>query len=494
MLDLDVGIVAAGLVLALEVLAGLLDEDVVEASARRRSSDSTRIPASSSARTTGAIAAAPSATSTISFPSFAGSRSPKRSSTSMQSVASPSASPISSRGLPTSALSEAGVPSATILPALMIPTRSASWSASSRYWVVRKTVVPSSLRLRDLLPDRLAADRVEAGGRLVEEEHAGLVDERGGEVEPALHPARVGADAAVGGLRQPDPAEQRVGAPVALGAVEAVEGRLQPDQLLPVISGSSAASWSATPIAERTAAGSLDDVVAGDPGAAAGRPQQRGQHPHRGRLAGAVRAEERVDLALGDLEVDPGDGEDLVGEGPLQVGYLDRGHDGAFYSGCGRIPGPSRLNLPNRRSPRRNLSGVRVLGTLRMSSTEPQQRQGARQRSRGFAVLLIGVVALTMAALAPGKAAKVLGKAGNSPDPQMPEGICSVLASVTAFQTTANGKRPQFKVPADGHIVAWSVDLSRPDEGRPRAASGVVRRRPEARLSILKQQNKGTSG
>ncbi len=53
--------------------------------------------------------------------------------------------PSSRWGLPTSALSDAGVPSATIRPPAMIPTRSASWSASSRYWVVRKTVVPSSL-------------------------------------------------------------------------------------------------------------------------------------------------------------------------------------------------------------------------------------------------------------------------------------------------------------------------------------------------------------
>ena len=37
-----------------------------------------------------------------------------------------------------------GVPSATIRPWSMIPTRSASTSASSRYWVVRKTVMPSS--------------------------------------------------------------------------------------------------------------------------------------------------------------------------------------------------------------------------------------------------------------------------------------------------------------------------------------------------------------
>ena len=63
-----------------------------------------------------------------------------------------------------------------------------------------------------LLPDRFAADRVEAGGRLVEEEHARLVDEGRGEVEAALHPARVAADAAVGGVGEADPLEQGVGA------------------------------------------------------------------------------------------------------------------------------------------------------------------------------------------------------------------------------------------------------------------------------------------
>ena len=41
------------------------------------------------------------------------------------------------------------------------------------------------------------AARVEAGGRLVEEQHRRLGDERGGEVEPAAHAARVGLDRAV---------------------------------------------------------------------------------------------------------------------------------------------------------------------------------------------------------------------------------------------------------------------------------------------------------
>ena len=34
-----------------------------------------------------------------------------------------------------------------------------------------------------------------------------------------------------------------------------------------------------------------------------------------------------------------------------------------------------------------------------------------------------------------------------------------MVGAVTGFQTTANGKRAIFKVPSDGHIVAWSVDL-----------------------------------
>ena len=48
----------------------------------------------------------------------------------------------------------------------------------------------------ELLDDRPqlgAAARVEAGGRLVEEQHRRAVHERGGEVEAAAHAARVGA-------------------------------------------------------------------------------------------------------------------------------------------------------------------------------------------------------------------------------------------------------------------------------------------------------------
>jgi len=49
----------------------------------------------------------------------------------------------------------------------------------------------------------------------------------------------------------------------------------------------------------------LDDVEAGHARRPFGRRQQRRQHQHRGRLAGAVGTEEAVDLAGLDFQVDP---------------------------------------------------------------------------------------------------------------------------------------------------------------------------------------------
>ena len=55
-----------------------------------------------------------------------------------------------------------------------------------------------------------------------------------------------------------------------------------------------------------------DDVVAGHARRARGGRQQRGEHQHGRRLAGAVGAEEAVDLAGLDLEVDAVDGADAA--------------------------------------------------------------------------------------------------------------------------------------------------------------------------------------
>ena len=108
------------------------------------------------------------------------------------------------------ALEVVGVPSALIRPSAMMPTRSASSSASSRYWVVRKIVMPCSRfsrRTSAHTDDRL--DRVEPGGRLVEEQHLRAVDQRHREVEAALHAARVRVDPIVDRRRRCRPGRSR---------------------------------------------------------------------------------------------------------------------------------------------------------------------------------------------------------------------------------------------------------------------------------------------
>src|SRR5581483_840636 len=79
----------------------------------------------------------------------------------------------------------------------------------------------------DLLPERAAALRVEAGRGLVEEEQPRAVRERQRQVEAALHAARVGADLPVGGEPEADALEQLVRAERAFGARDRVERHLQ---------------------------------------------------------------------------------------------------------------------------------------------------------------------------------------------------------------------------------------------------------------------------
>ena len=104
------------------------------------------------------------------------------------------------RSPPTCALSSSAVPRAMILPWSTTAIVSASSSASSRYWVVSSSVVPSRTRRADDVPHPEPAARVEAGRRLVEEQQPRPADERAAEVEPAAHAARVRLDHAVGGV------------------------------------------------------------------------------------------------------------------------------------------------------------------------------------------------------------------------------------------------------------------------------------------------------
>ena len=85
---------------------------------------------------------------------------------------SPSAIDSSRCGSPIWPSARRACPRRPSCPSSMIPTRSASWSASSRYCVVRKTVVPSSFRRRTSSQIAMRLTGVESGRRLVEEQHA----------------------------------------------------------------------------------------------------------------------------------------------------------------------------------------------------------------------------------------------------------------------------------------------------------------------------------
>jgi hypothetical protein len=82
-----------------------------------------------------------------------------------------------------------------------------------------------------------------------------------------------------------------------------------------------------------------DDVVAGHRGRALRRGEQRGEHPQRRGLAGAVGAEEPDDLTLGHVEVDAVDG--------AHLGLLLAlpGLEGLHETPCTDHPGSSLFKL-----------------------------------------------------------------------------------------------------------------------------------------------------
>ena len=201
--------------------------------------------------------------------------------------------------------SSSAVPSATMWPWSSTAIRSASSSASSRYWVVRKIVTPLGDELADDLPHRAAAARVQAGGRLVEEDDPRVADQRHREVEPALHAAGVGRDRLLRRLDQVEPLQQ-LGRP-ARAPRHAAGGAGPPSGARfssPVSRPSTAENWPVTPIAARTASASR----------ATSWPATRTSPPSApirvDRIWTAVvlpapfGSEQREDRSLGDVQVD----------------------------------------------------------------------------------------------------------------------------------------------------------------------------------------------
>ena len=176
----------------------------------------------------------------------------------------------------------------------------------------------------DDLPHHPPTPRVEACGRLVEEDDPRVADEGHRQVEPASHPPGEGRKRLLRRFDQIEPLEQLGGAPAALALAEVTKIRHQ-DQVL--LAGQEAIDGrELTRHADRSAdgVGFAADVVAGDLDLAVIRGDQRREDVDRCRLPGTVRPEQGEHRARGDLEVDAVKHEVLAVR-PAQPDRADRG-------------------------------------------------------------------------------------------------------------------------------------------------------------------------
>ena len=201
--------------------------------------------------------------------------------------------------------------------------------------------MPSCSSVGDAREDRVAALRVDAHGRLVEDQQRGLVEQADADVEAALHAAREARrcgrlarsarpiTASTSSTRRssslpPEPLEAAEEAQVLAGGQVRVDGQV----LGHVADGG-------------LGVGRADvDRLAGHDDLAAVAPEQAADHRDGGGLAGAVGPEQAVGLAGGDLEADAVDG------GPLAVALAEVATDEDRRSrGDGRTLGCGQRHL-----------------------------------------------------------------------------------------------------------------------------------------------------
>ena len=171
--------------------------------------------------------------------------------------------------------------------------------------------MPRSRERLEVGEDGVAALRVDADGGLVEDQHVGIVDERGGDVEAPLHSAAERLRLVAGAVGEADERERRVDALAQQRAGHPVERAEQLEV------GGGAEVLVDRELLRNDADAPLGEVgvlvegqtrrVGADEDRAAIGADQAAQHRDGRRLAGAVRAEQADDLAGADRQRQVGD-------------------------------------------------------------------------------------------------------------------------------------------------------------------------------------------
>ena len=188
------------------------------------------------------------------------------------------------------------------------------------------------LEVEDRVLERVAQVPVERRQRLVEQQHARVGRQDAGQRDPLLLPAGQLGRQPRAVARQLDQREHLVDARRRIAVLPAPLTD-SPNATLSATDrcGKSAGVWKTNPMF-RFRGGRQVTSWSSKYDPAAARLDEPGDHPQRRRLAAAGRSEQRDELAVGDVQVEPVDGDGLA------VVLRDRGEDGRSPSDQMYVP------------------------------------------------------------------------------------------------------------------------------------------------------------
>ena len=179
--------------------------------------------------------------------------------------------------------------------------------------------MPRVFEIEDQVADLARARGIDPGGRFIEHQQPGFLDERLREADALEHALRVAAEAAVARVFEPDQLQEFPGAVAQLGAAEPADFAVEEERFL---AGEDICRNKGSPAGSRRPRGSPPSGCRArkSPCVPVVGEHQAEHDLHGGAFAGAVRAEQAVNLAGLDVEREVPDGDHAL---PLE-GDRDR--------------------------------------------------------------------------------------------------------------------------------------------------------------------------
>jgi hypothetical protein len=102
-------------------------------------------------------------------------------------------------------------------------------------------------------------------------------------------------------------------------------------------------------------------------------------------------------------------------------------------------------------------------------------------------LVAIATIIGAFAAAAPAAATQTdIGKTDNPPGPSCPSSPCLAVSRTTGFQAKIGDTRSPMVSPVDGRLVAFTLQLSKPDDNQINFFNTNLGGAPQARISVLR--------